>query len=119
MRKFSTRAIHDGEGPDRATGAHNTPIYQTATFSFDKAEDMAAAVMDPMSSFFYSRTANPTTAALEKKMASLEGTEAALVTSLRRHTQLISLETELASPVTILCVRQIPLAISPEGALLR
>jgi methionine-gamma-lyase len=80
-RKFSTRAIHDGEGWDKTTGAHNTPIYQTATFAFDKAEDMAAAVMDPMNSFFYSRTANPTTAALEKKMASLEGTEAALVTS--------------------------------------
>lgn len=79
-RKFSTRAIHDGEGWDRASGAHNTPIYQTATFSFEKAEDMAAAVMDPLNSSFYSRTANPTTAALESKMASLEGTEAALVT---------------------------------------
>jgi cystathionine beta-lyase/cystathionine gamma-synthase len=43
---------------------------------------MAAAIMDhPLESFFYSRTANPTTAALEKKMASLEGAEAALVTS--------------------------------------
>ena len=80
-RKFTTRAIHAGEGWDRNTGAHNTPIYQTATFSFDKAEDMAAAVMDPLNSFFYSRTANPTTAALEEKMASLEGAESALVTS--------------------------------------
>lgn len=80
-RNFSTRAIHDGEGWDKSTGAHNTPIYQTATFSFDTAEDMAAAIMDPLGGFFYSRTSNPTTAALEKKMASLEGAEAALVTS--------------------------------------
>lgn len=81
-RNFSTRAIHDGEGWDRSTGAHNTPIYQTATFSFETAEAMAAAIMDhPLESFFYSRTANPTTAALERKMASLEGAEAALVTS--------------------------------------
>lgn len=80
-RKFSTRAIHDGEGWDRKSGAHNTPIYQTATFSFQKAEEMAEAVMNPLDSFFYSRTANPTTAALEAKMASLENTEAALVTS--------------------------------------
>lgn len=80
-RKFSTRAIHDGEGWDRSSGAHNTPIYQTATFSFETAEGMAAAIMDPLGSFFYSRTSNPTTAALEKKMASLEGAEAALVTS--------------------------------------
>lgn len=80
-RSFSTRAIHDGEGRDDATGAHNTPIYQTATFSFDRAEDMAAAIMNPLESFFYSRTANPTNAALEQKLASLEGAEAALVTS--------------------------------------
>ena len=43
---------------------------------------MADAIMkNPLESFFYSRTANPTTAALEAKMASLEGTESALVTS--------------------------------------
>lgn len=82
VRKFSTRAIHDGEGWDKSTGAHNTPIYQTATFSFETAEGMADAIMkNPLESYFYSRTANPTTAALEKKMASLEGAEAALVTS--------------------------------------
>ena len=68
-RKFSTRAIHDGETRDSATRAHNTPIYQTATFAFETAEDMAQAVMDPLAHFFYSRTANPTTAALEKKIA--------------------------------------------------
>ncbi|MEM7503210.1 MAG: aminotransferase class I/II-fold pyridoxal phosphate-dependent enzyme [Pseudomonadota bacterium] len=80
-RKFSTRAIHAGEGWDRHSGAHNTPIYQTATFSFERAEEMADAIMNPLDSFFYSRTGNPTTAALETKMASLEGTESALVTS--------------------------------------
>jgi len=81
-QKFSTRAIHAGEAWDRHTGAHNTPIYQTATFSFEKAEEMADAIIkNPLDSFFYSRTANPTTAALEAKMASLEGTESALVTS--------------------------------------
>ena len=88
-RSFLTRAIHEGEGPDTATGAHNTPIYQTATFSFDRAEDFAAAIelaidpdrMNPLDNFFYSRTSNPTNAALEQKLASLEGAEAALVTS--------------------------------------
>ena len=44
-RNFSTRAIHDGEEWDKSTGAHNTPIYQTATFSFATAEDMAAAII--------------------------------------------------------------------------
>jgi methionine-gamma-lyase len=88
-QSFLTRAIHEGEGRDNTTGAHNTPIYQTATFSFDKAEDFAAAIelavdpdrMNPLDSFFYSRTGNPTNAALEAKLASLESAEAALVTS--------------------------------------
>jgi len=80
---FSTRAIHAGEGPDPATGAHTTPIYQTATFSFETAVDKDAAVDAGMGwepgAFFYSRTANPTTAALEAKLADLEGAEEAVV----------------------------------------
>ena len=51
-RSFSTRAIHEGEGGDKTTGAHNTPIYQTATFAFERAEDFAAAIeiaVDPVS----------------------------------------------------------------------
>ncbi len=80
-RKFATRAIHDGEGRDPVRGAHNTPIYQTATFAFDTAEEMAEAIQNPLDHFFYSRTANPTTAALEAKVASLENMEAALATS--------------------------------------
>jgi len=78
-RSFSTRAIHDGERPDRSTGAHNTPIYQTATFSFETAEAMGAAIAEPFDSFFYSRTGNPTVSALEQKLASLEGTEDGVV----------------------------------------
>ena len=59
-RSFSTRAIHEGEGRDKTTGAHNTPIYQTATFSFERAEDFTAAIevaidpdqMTPLTAFF-------------------------------------------------------------------
>ena len=88
-QSFSTKAIHEGEGTDNTTGAHNTPIYQTATFSFERAEDFAAAIelavdpdrMNPLDSFFYSRTGNPTNAALEAKLAALESAETALVTS--------------------------------------
>ena len=76
---FATRAIHAGEGPDPTTHAHDTPIYATATFAFDTAADKEAAVdaaleWDP-TSYFYSRTGNPTNRALEEKLASLEGAE--------------------------------------------
>jgi cystathionine beta-lyase/cystathionine gamma-synthase len=79
---FTTRAIHAGERADPATRAHATPIYQTATFSFDTAEEKAAAMESALAwkgGYFYSRTGNPTTAALEAKLADLEGAEDAVV----------------------------------------
>lgn len=82
-RGFATRAIHAGEGPDPVTRAHNTPIYATATFAFDTAAEKEDAVDRAMAgdptAFFYSRTGNPTTRALEEKLASLDGTEDAVV----------------------------------------
>ncbi|MBU6244794.1 MAG: PLP-dependent aspartate aminotransferase family protein [Actinomycetales bacterium] len=82
---FSTRAIHDGERKDPTTGALNTPIYATATFAFDTAREKEAAVDAALEwepgAFFYSRTGNPTTAAFEAKMASLEGAEDCVASS--------------------------------------
>ena len=80
---FATRAIHAGERPDPTTHAHSTPIYATATFAFDTAAEKEDAVdraleWDP-TSYFYSRTGNPTNRALEEKVASLEGAEDAVV----------------------------------------
>ena len=82
-RGFATRAIHAGEAPDPVTHAHNTPIYATATFAFDTAAEKEDAVDRAMAgdptAYFYSRTGNPTTRALEEKLASLDGTEDAVV----------------------------------------
>jgi cystathionine beta-lyase/cystathionine gamma-synthase len=82
-RGFATRAIHAGEAPDPRTHAHNTPIYATATFAFDTAAEKEDAVDRAMAwdptSYFYSRTANPTTRVLEEKLASLDGAEDAIV----------------------------------------
>ena len=80
---FGTRAIHAGEAPDPVTRAHNTPIYLTATFTFETGEEKEAAVDGALAwqpdTYFYSRTGNPTTTALERKLASLEGAEDAVV----------------------------------------
>jgi cystathionine gamma-lyase len=62
--KFSTRAIHAGQEPDPTTGAVMTPIYQTATY--------AQAGLGEHKGYEYSRTGNPTRAALEACIASLE-----------------------------------------------
>jgi len=82
-RGFATRAIHAGEAADPITHAHNTPIYATATFAFDTAAEKEDAVDRAMAgdpvAYFYSRTGNPTTRALEEKLASLDGAEDAIV----------------------------------------
>lgn len=80
-KRFATRAIRAGEERDPSTNAHNTLIYQTATFSFETAKALTAAIDAPFDNYFYSRTAKSTTAVLETKLAALEGAEAALVTS--------------------------------------
>ncbi|MGH9042339.1 MAG: PLP-dependent transferase, partial [Acidimicrobiia bacterium] len=63
--EFETRAIHAGQEPDPATGAVSVPIYQTSTF--------AGADVDRDQRWTYSRSGNPTRAALEVCLASLEG----------------------------------------------
>jgi len=62
---FDTRAIHVGQPPDPATGAVVTPIYQTSTFAHEG--------VGRHKGYEYSRSANPTRAALEACLASLEG----------------------------------------------
>ncbi|MDX6203746.1 MAG: cystathionine gamma-synthase [Frankiales bacterium] len=61
---FETRAIHAGQPPEPVTGAVVTPIFQTSTFA-------QAAVGEP-TGYEYSRSGNPTRAALEECLAALE-----------------------------------------------
>lgn len=75
---FATRAIHAGEHSDPTTGAHNTPIYQTSTYVFHSLEDKEAIRAGEKEGWLYTRGGNPTTSALEKKIATLEGAEAAV-----------------------------------------
>jgi cystathionine beta-lyase/cystathionine gamma-synthase len=65
--EFETRAIHDGQEPDPATGAITTPIYQTSTYVQD--------AVGVHKGYDYSRVANPTRTALQEALASLEGAD--------------------------------------------
>jgi cystathionine gamma-synthase len=64
--QFETRAIHAGQGSDPRTGAVVPPIYQVSTFHQD-------SVGSPREGWEYSRSGNPTRAALEECLAALEG----------------------------------------------
>jgi methionine-gamma-lyase len=78
--RFATQAIHAGEEPCPATGALDTPIYQSTTFVSANSEEMAAVYGEEKPGYMYTRYGNPTIRALELKMAALEGGEAALAT---------------------------------------
>jgi len=64
---FETRAIHDGQEPDPATGAVTVPIYQTSTFVQD--------AVGVHKGYDYARVANPTRTALQECLASLESAD--------------------------------------------
>jgi len=69
---FSTRAIHAGTPPDPVTGSRVAPIYQTAAYVFGSTEQAAELFQLRSYGHIYSRISNPTVAAFEERMASLE-----------------------------------------------
>jgi len=73
-----TLAIHAGQVPDRETGARALPIYQTTSYVFDSAEHAASLFNLQTFGNVYSRLSNPTVAALEERVAALEGGRAAV-----------------------------------------
>lgn len=75
---FSTRAVHAGQSPDPLYGSLSTPIYQTSTFVFKDVAQGAARFAGDEEGYIYTRLGNPTQAALEEKIAVLEGGEAGL-----------------------------------------
>jgi cystathionine gamma-synthase len=70
---FETRAIHEGQEPDPATGAITTPIYQTSTYLQE--------AVGKNKGYDYSRSGNPTRTALETCLASLESADHGLAFS--------------------------------------
>lgn len=76
---FATQAIHGGHSPN-AAGALVTPIYQASTFCFDSAEQGARRFALEEEGYIYTRLGNPNSTELERKIALLEGAEAAVAT---------------------------------------
>jgi methionine-gamma-lyase len=68
-----TSVIHAGQEPDAVYGGVSVPIYQSATFAFESAEQGAARFAGKEKGYIYTRLANPTIAALEECLACLEG----------------------------------------------
>ncbi len=88
---FETLSVHAGAAPDPATGARALPIYQTSAYVFEDADHAAALFNLQTVGFIYSRLTNPTNAALETRIASLEGGRGCTVASSGHAAQVLGL----------------------------
>jgi O-acetylhomoserine (thiol)-lyase len=88
---FDTLQIHGGAAPDPATGARQTPIYQTTAYVFRDAAHAAALFGLKEVGYIYSRLTNPTVAALQTRIAMLEGGAGAVCCSSGHAAQIMAL----------------------------
>ena len=88
---FDTLQIHAGARPDPATGARQTPIYQTTAYVFRDADHAAALFNLQEIGFIYSRLTNPTVAVLQERIATLEGGVGAVCCSSGHAAQIMAL----------------------------
>ncbi len=92
---FNTLAVHAGQRPDPTTGARAMPIYQTSSFVFEDTDHAAELFALQRFGNIYSRIMNPTVAAFEERIATLEGGIGALAVASGQAAQYIALLTLL------------------------
>ena len=88
---FETLSVHACAAPDPTTGARALPIYQTTAYVFDDADHAASLFNLQTVGFIYSRLTNPTNAALETRLATLEGGRGCTVASSGHAAQVLAL----------------------------
>ncbi|EAR50156.1 O-acetylhomoserine aminocarboxypropyltransferase [Oceanicola granulosus HTCC2516] len=89
--KFDTLQVHAGSSPDPATGARQTPIYQSTAYVFRDADHAARLFNLEEVGFIYSRLTNPTVAVLQERIATLEGGAGAVCCSSGHAAQIMAL----------------------------
>lgn len=94
--KFESKCLYEGYTPKNGE-AQTLPIYQSTTFKYESTEQVAKLFDLTENGFFYSRLANPTVDAVEKKIAALEGGVGALCTSSGQAASTLSLLNILGS----------------------
>lgn len=75
---FDTLAVHAGAERGEYFGALSTPVYTSSVFAFPNADEASAIHNEEKPGYYYGRLGNPTTNALERTMAELEGGESAI-----------------------------------------
>ena len=93
MPHFDTLALHAGHTPDKETNSRAVPIYATSSYVFNSSEHGAKLFALQEFGNIYTRIMNPTTDALEKRVAALEGGVAAVATSSGQSAQFLAIST--------------------------
>ncbi len=88
---FETRMIHAGSQPEPVTGARQTPIFQNTSYVFHDTDHAASLFNLQTFGFIYSRLTNPTVAALEERIANLEGGRGATACASGHAAQILAL----------------------------
>ena len=78
---FSTQAVHAGEAREKAGNAVTTPIFQTSTYTFRDSHELIEYMEGHVEREEYGRYGNPTQRVVERKLATLDGGEVALLFS--------------------------------------
>ncbi|MBX3598812.1 MAG: O-acetylhomoserine aminocarboxypropyltransferase [Rhizobiaceae bacterium] len=104
---FSTLAVHAGAKPDPTTGARVTPIYQTASYVFEDTNHAASLFGLQAFGNIYTRIMNPTQAALEERLAALEGGTAALAVASGHAAQMLVFHTIMAPGENFVAARRL------------
>ncbi len=78
---FETKAVHSGLDPSQHAGATSIPIYETSSFAYNRAQDLADVFEGKKYGHIYSRISNPTITAFEQRITALENGVGAIATS--------------------------------------
>ena len=104
---FETLSIHAGAAPDPSTGSRALPIHQTTAYVFEDADHAAALFNLQTVGFIYSRLTNPTTAALEARLAALEGGRGAIVAASGHAAQVLALFPLMEPGCEVVCATKL------------
>ncbi len=104
---FSTRALHAGAAPDPVSGSRAQPIHQTTSFVFENAEHASKLFALQEFGNIYTRIGNPTTGALESRIADLEGGTMGVATASGHAAQLLVFHVLMQPGTKIVAAKQL------------
>jgi O-acetylhomoserine (thiol)-lyase len=106
-QKLETLTIHAGTAPDPTTKARVTPIYQTTSYVFDDVDHAARLFNLEEFGNIYTRIMNPTTGALEGKVAAMEGGLAGLAVASGHAAQFLAFHTLMEPGCNIVAAKRL------------